>query len=125
MTDAEIINIVEQNKKKKNLQALQKKEAIDLILVYYCTILFIIKKGKNTSLQTQFNYAFIISHKRNKYLVIANLLRIKACIYFTQGHDNDAKMFFQIAHAEFAQLGCGLGSACCEAALGYIKLYES
>jgi len=56
--------------------------------------------------------------------VVANLLRIKACIFLSQGADADAKTFFQVAHAEFAQLGCGLGSACCEAALGYMKLYE-
>lgn len=68
-------------------------------MVYYITILFLIKKVKNSSVETYLNYGFVISHKRNKYLVFANLLRIKACIYMTQGHDNDAKMFFQIAHA--------------------------
>jgi hypothetical protein len=55
-------------------------------------------------------------------LVVANLLRLKACIHLVANNDNEAKQFFQIALAEFAQLGCGLGSACCEAALGYIKL---
>lgn len=39
--------------------------------------------------------------------------------------DAEAKTFFATARAEFAQLGCGLGSACCEAAIGYIKYCES
>lgn len=94
-------------------------------MVYYITIVFIIKKVKTSALEAYLNYAFTVSLKRNKYLVIANLLRLKACIYLSQSKDNEAKQFFQVAHAEFAQLGCGLGSACCEAALGYIKLSES
>lgn len=108
--------MVEMNKKKKSLQAeknIQKKEPIDLLIVYYITIVFIIKKVKNSAIDTYQNYGFIISLKRSKYLVIANLLRLKACTYLSQGNENDAKQFFQLAHAEFAQLGCGLGSACC------------
>lgn len=108
--------MVELNKKKKSLQAeknIQKKEPIDLLIVYYITIVFIIKKVKNSAIDTYQNYGFIISLKRSKYLVIANLLRLKACTYLSQGNENDAKQFFQLAHAEFAQLGCGLGSACC------------
>lgn len=84
-----------------------------MLIVYYLTIVFIIKKVKTSAIEAYLNYGFIISLRRSKYLVIANLLRLKACIYLSQGNDNDAKQFFQMAHAEFAQLGCGLGSACC------------
>lgn len=90
-------------------------------MVYYITILFIIKKTP-ASIDSYLSYAFAISIKRAKHLVVANLLRLKACIHLVANNDNEAKQFFQIALAEFAQLGCGLGSACCEAALGYIKL---
>jgi hypothetical protein len=116
-----------ESKKKRSLQLeknVQKKESIDLLIVYYLTIVFIIRKVKSAAIEGYLNYGFLIGLKRGKYLVVANLLRIKACIFLSQGADADAKAFFQVAHAEFAQLGCGLGSACCEAALGYMKLYE-
>ena len=91
--------MVESSKKRKNLQAsIQKKEPIDLLIVYYITIVFIIKKAKTTAIENYLNHAFIISLKRNKYLVVANLLRLKACIYISQGNDTDAKIFFQTAH---------------------------
>lgn len=98
---------------------------MDIIIVYYVTILFVVKKVKNTSIETYLNYGIIISQKRNKYLVLANLLRIKACTLLMRNHDAEAKTFFATARVEFAQLGCGLGSACCEAAIGYIKYCES
>ena len=63
----------------------------------------------------------MIAQKKNKYLVFANLLRIKGCILLAQNNNSEAKTFFTTARADFAQVGCGLGSACCEAAIGYIK----
>jgi hypothetical protein len=84
----------------------------------------VVKKVKNASIETYLNYGIIISHKKNKYLVFANLLRIKACTLMIKSDDAEAKHFFTAARAEFAQLGCGLGSACCEAAIGYLKYCE-
>lgn len=94
-------------------------------MVYYITVLFIVKKVKTSAIDAYLHYALTVSLKKGKYLVVANLLRLRACVLLVQNKDTDAKLFFQAAHAEFAQLGCGLGSACCEAALGYIKLSES
>ena len=79
---------------------------------------------KNASVDTFLNYGITISHKKNKYIVLANLLRLKACTLLIKSNDNEAKAFFVAARSEFAQLGCGLGSACCEAAIGYIKYCE-
>ena len=127
MTTAQILSNYEKNKKVKSIQlekTAQKKEPIDLFIVYYITILFVVKKVKNTSIETFLNYGIIIAHKRNKYLVFANLLRIKACTLLIKSDDSQAKNFFAAARSQFAQLGCGLGSACCEAAIGYIKYCE-
>ncbi len=55
----------------------------------------------------------MIAQKKNKYLVFANLLRIKGCILLAQNNNSEAKTFFTTARAEFAQVGCGLGTACC------------
>ena len=94
-------------------------------MVYYITVLFVIKKAKSAQLDTYLHYGLLVALKKSKHLVVANLLRLKACVYHYLNNDHQAKQFFQLAHSEFAQLGCGLGSACCEAALGYIKMYES
>lgn len=67
-------------------------------MVYYITILFVIKKNLAT-IDSYLTYAFTISLKRSKHLVLANLLRLKGCIYLASGADNDAKQFFQVAHS--------------------------
>jgi hypothetical protein len=56
-----------------------------------------VRKVKNSPIENYLNYGLVIGQKRNKYLVVANLLRIKACIYLAQGKDANAKVFFQTA----------------------------
>jgi len=63
----------------------QKKDALDILIVYFVTILFVVRKVKNSPIETYLNYGLIIGQKRSKYLMVANLLRIKACIYLAQG----------------------------------------
>lgn len=91
MTNTQILaNYDKNNKKLKAIQlekTPQKKEAVDIIIVYYITILFVVKKMKNTSFETYLSYGIIISQKKNKYLVFANLLRIKACTLLLRNND--------------------------------------
>ncbi len=91
MTNTQILaNYDKNNKKLKAIQlekTPQKKEAVDIIIVYYITILFVVKKMKNTSFETYLSYGIIISQKKNKYLVFANLLRIKACTLLLRNSD--------------------------------------
>ena len=68
-------------------------------MIYYITILFVVKKAKNTSIETYLNYGLITAQKKNKYLVSANLLRIKACTLITKNNDAEAKTFFLTARA--------------------------
>jgi hypothetical protein len=127
VTTAQILTGYEKNKKLKSIQqdkTVQKKEPIDMFIVYYVTILFVVKKVKNASIETYLNYGLTIAHKKNKWLMLANMLRIKACTLLMRSNDSEAKTFFHAARTEFAQQGCGLGSACCEAAIGYIKYCE-
>jgi len=87
---AQILVSQEKNKKVKSIQlekTAQKKEPIDVFIVYYITILFVVKKVKNASIETYLNYGLIIAHKKNKYLVFANLLRIKACTLMIKSND--------------------------------------
>lgn len=90
ITNAQILANYEKNKKVKTIQlekTPQKKEAVDIIMVYYITILFVVKKVKNTSIETYLNYGIIIAQKKSKYLVSANLLRIKACTLLVRNND--------------------------------------
>ena len=91
----------------------QKQDPIDTFIVYYITILFVVKKVRHTSIETFLNCGIIIAHKKNKSITFANLLRIKACTLLMKGDDVKAKTFFGAARSEFAQVGCGLGTACC------------
>lgn len=54
LTNPQILaNYDKNNKKLKTIQLQktpQKKEAVDIIIVYYITILFVVKKVKNTSI---------------------------------------------------------------------------
>ena len=53
LTTAQVLAYYEKNKKVKSIQLLktaQKKEPIDVFIVYYITILFVVKKVKNTSI---------------------------------------------------------------------------
>ena len=59
-----------------------------MFIVYYVTILFVVKKVKNASLETFLNYGIYIAHKKNKYLTFANLLRIKACTLLVNSDDS-------------------------------------
>lgn len=127
LSDAQLLAIIEANKKRRSSQQADrnqlKKEALDVIIVYFVTILFVVRKVKNSPIETYLHYGLTIGLRRKKELIVSNLLRIKGCIYLAQGKDADAKLFFQTARIEFAHLGCGLGSACCEAAMGYIKFF--
>ena len=94
--------MVEASRKKKTVQSernVQKKDPLDQIMVYYLTVLFVLKKTKTPQLDTYLGYGLLISLKKNKHLVVANLLRLKACIYHYLNNDAQAKQFFQLAHS--------------------------
>lgn len=66
----------------------------------------------------------MLSKMKNKLISQANLLRIKACHYLTKNKYGEAKDCFLKSLELYAIEGCGLGSASCESALGYIRFME-
>lgn len=57
-------------------------------------------------------------------LAQANLIRILACIALYKRNEAKARDLFAKSLELFANIGCGLGVASCEAALGYIQHIE-
>ena len=98
----DILAMVDASGKKKTVQSgrnVQQKQSLDQIMVYYITVLFVLKKTKSPQLDTYLDYGLLIALKKSKHLVVANLLRLKACVYHYLNNDQQAKQFFQLAHS--------------------------
>lgn len=66
----------------------------------------------------------VLSKMKNKLISQANLLRVKACIFLLKNKYVEAKDCFLKSLELYAIQGCGLGSASCEAAVGYIRFMQ-
>lgn len=90
-----------------------------MIVVYYVTILFVLK---SPMFLYYVDYGIFISRKKKKEIVEANLLRLKACLFMIRNKLTEAKDYFLQSWELYAIEGCGLGSASCEGAIGYIRM---
>lgn len=71
-----------------------------LLVVYYVTNLFVIKKANFCEKYIQ--YGVYLAVKKNMLIVSANLIRLKGCIELTKNNSSEARQYFQLAWEMFA-----------------------
>ena len=70
-----------------------------MIVVYYVTILFVLK---SPMFLNYVDYGIFISRKKNKLIVEANLLRLKACLFMVRNKLIEAKDYFVLSWQLYA-----------------------
>jgi|JI61114C2RNA_FD_contig_31_5762328_length_812_multi_2_in_0_out_0_2 hypothetical protein len=88
-------------------------------MLYQATVLFIVKNL--SACERIVAWGLEISNKLKSNISQANFYRILACIALIRKDYIKARDLFSKALEIFALVGCGLGTASCESALGYIR----